>query len=481
MKSTKIVCTIGPASHSKKIIEEMARAGMNLVRMNFSHGSYSFHRKTIQASRDVSKKLERHIGILLDLQGPKIRTGKLAKETVELKQGDEVTLTIRDVEGDWNIMSVNYDRLPSEVKKSERILLDDGNIELRVIGLEQDSVRCKIINGGVIRSYRGVNLPESIISVQSVTKKDVADLDFGIENGVDFVALSFVRKPEDIQYLRMLMQERGTVLPIIAKIEKPEAIQNINGIIDEADGVMVARGDLGAETSPQDVPVLQKMIIRKCNQAGKPVITATQMLESMIVHPRPTRAEAADVANAIFDGSDAVMLSGETAMGEYPVRAVKTMAEIAQRAEEEINRREADGFSPRRKEIPESDNIADCMSYSATRLTELIYPRYIISFTLSGKTAALVSKYRPPVPVIAMSPNEEVLRRLSIYSSVYGVYIDHVSSTEQLLDRAEKIVVHKGFCREGDTVLFIGGVPVLAGEPTNMLKVHRVMLGQKNI
>ncbi len=459
----------------------MARAGMNLVRMNFSHGSYAFHRKTIQASRDVSQKLERHIGILLDLQGPKIRTGKLAKETVQLKQGDELTLTIRDVEGDWKIMSVNYDRLPEEVKEGERILLDDGNIELRVIGIEPDSVQCKIVNGGVIRSNRGVNLPESTISVQSVTQKDIADLSFGLENGVDFIALSFVRKAEDIQYLRMLMQERGTVLPIIAKIEKPEAILNIDGIIDEVDGIMVARGDLGAETSPQDVPVLQKMIIRKSNRAGKPVITATQMLESMIGHPRPTRAEAADVANAIFDGTDAVMLSEETAMGAYPVRTVRTMAEIAQRAEEEINKREDDGFSSRRKEIPELDYTADCVSYSATRLTELVHPRYIISFTLSGKTAALVSKYRPPVPIIAMSPNEKALRSLSIYSGVYGVYIDHVSSTEQLLDRAEKIVVRKGFCSEGDTVLFIGGVPVLAGEPANMLKVHRVMLGQKNI
>jgi len=481
MKSTKIVCTVGPASHTKRIIEEMACAGMNLVRMNFSHGSYSFHRRTIQISRDVSRRLERHLGILLDLQGPKIRTGKLVKEKIQLKRGSEVTLTTRDVEGDWNIMSVNYDRLPEEVKEGERILLDDGNIELRVVGIDQDSVRCRIINGGVIRSYRGINLPESAISVQSVTQKDIADLSFGLENGVDFFALSFVRKAEDIQYLRMLMQERGTVLPIIAKIEKPEAIQNIDAIINEADGIMVARGDLGAETSPQDVPIHQKMIIRKCNRAGKPVITATQMLESMIEHPRPTRAEAADVANAIFDGTDAVMLSGETAMGAYPVRAVKTMADIARRAEEEINRRKEDGFSEQPQEIPEPDDTADCVSYSATRLTGLMHPKYIISFTLSGKTAAFVSKYRPSVPIIAMSPNEQVLRRLSIYSGVYGVYIDHVSSTEQLLDRAEKIVVQRGYCREGDSVLFIGGVPVLAGEPANMLKVHRVMLGQKNI
>ncbi len=459
----------------------MARAGMNLVRMNLSHGSYAFHRKTIQVSRDVSRRLERHIGIVLDLQGPKIRTGKLAKETVQLKRGGEITLTTRDVEGDWNIMSVNYDRLPAEVKEGERILLDDGNVELRVVGIGGDSVRCRIVNGGVVRSYRGVNLPESAISVQAVTRKDIADLSFGLENGVDFFALSFIRKAEDIQYLRLLMLERGTVLPIIAKIEKPEAIRNIDGIIDEADGIMVARGDLGAETSPQDVPILQKMIIRKCNRAGKPVITATQMLESMIEHPRPTRAEAADVANAIFDGTDAVMLSGETAMGAFPVRAVKTMAEIAQRAEEEINKRKRDGFSVQPQEIPEPDETADCVSYSATRLTELMNPKYIISFTLSGKTAALVSKYRPSVPVIAMSPNKDVLRKLSVYSGVYGVYIDHVSSTEQLLDTAEKIVVQKGYCREGDRVLFIGGVPVLAGEPTNMLKVHKVKLGQKNI
>jgi pyruvate kinase len=481
MKSTKVVCTIGPSSQNENRVRELADAGMNIARMNFSHGTHEYHDKTLKILARVRETLENPLGILLDLQGPKVRTGKLVKETVVLKKGDTIELTTLDVVGDWNILSVNYDRLPREVKGGERILLDDGSIELEVIDASEESIFCRILNGGTIRSYRGVNLPDTSLGIPSLTEKDREDLAFGLEREVDFFALSFVRRAADIGELREIMDKRGRVLPIVAKIEKPEAIRNIDEIIDAADAIMVARGDLGAETSPQDVPIFQKMIIGKCNRAGKPVITATQMLESMVGNPHPTRAEAADVANAIYDGTDAVMLSGETAIGQYPVQAARIMAEIANRVEGNRDTGTESLGRVRPQPTPGEMSVAEIMSLSATTIADLLDIRCIIGFTLTGRTAALTSKYRPRVPIIAMSPHEEVLRRLTVFWGVHGVVIDHVSSTEDLLDRAEEILVGKGLCSEGDQVLFIGGVPVLAGVQTNMLKVHRLKLGERNI
>jgi pyruvate kinase len=481
MKLTKIIATIGPQSHDDETISSMIASGMNVVRMNFSHGSYDFHLKTIETTRRVSRKMDVPIGILMDLQGPKLRTGALKKELVTLHRGDLIELTTEDIVGDWKKLSIEYARLPKEVKKGERILLDDGNIELRVEEVFAHGLRCRILNGGTIRSHRGVNFPESKISVSSITAKDRKDLAFGIEHGVDFVALSFVRSPKDITQLRALMRKAGRELPIVAKIEKPEAVENIDEIIVEADGIMVARGDLGAETSPQEVPILQKLIIGKCNVAGKPVITATQMLESMIKNPRPTRAEAADVANAIFDGTDCVMLSGETAVGDYPLQAVQVMDSIARRTEQEILRRKEQDEYVEPKRFPEKGNVFDNVSYHATRLADSLNVKFIVSFTLSGRTAALVSRYRPSVPIIAMSPSEEVLRRLSPLWGVYGMLIENVNTTEELFDRAEELLIESGICSEGDMVLMVGGVPVLANSPTNMIKVHRLKLGERNI
>jgi len=481
MKLTKIIATVGPQSHDEGTLSSMVACGMNVVRMNFSHGSYDFHRETVEMMRRVSKKMDVPIGILMDLQGPKIRTGSLRKETVTLHTGDMLELTTENIEGDWKKLSVNYDKIPKEVKEGERILLDDGAIELRVEKITNKGVICRILNGGTISSHRGVNLPDSRISVSALTDKDRKDLVFGIEQGVDFVALSFVRRAKDIVQLRDLMKKAGHELPVIAKIEKPEAVENIDEIIAESNGIMVARGDLGAETSPQEVPILQKLIIGKCNVAGKPVITATQMLESMIRNPRPTRAEAADVANAIFDGTDCVMLSGETAVGDYPLQAVQVMDNIARRTEDEIFRRKEQREYVEPKRIPEKDNVSDNVSYHATRLADLMHVKSIISFTLSGRTAALVSKYRPSAPIIAMSPSEEVLRRLSLLWGVHAMLIENVSSTEELFDRAEERLVKSGICKEGDMVLMVGGVPVLAHSPTNMIKVHRLKLGEKNI
>ena len=479
MKSTKIVCTIGPRSQKKDILVKMIKSGMNVARLNMSHGDYAFHKKSIDLIRQISKGLGMNIAIMIDLQGPKIRTGKLLKETVVLKKGALITLTSDDIIGDWNRLSVNYAELPKEATKGEKIYLDDGNIELKVVDINGNDILCKVMEGGVIRSYRGVNLPETKIKTPSLTEKDLEDLEFGLEQEIDFVALSFVRKSDDIYDLKERISKRNIDIPIVAKIEKPEAIKNIDSIIKATDSVMVARGDLGAETSPQDVPILQKMIISKCNNAGKPVITATQMLESMINHPRPTRAEASDVANAIFDGSDAVMLSGETALGDFPVESVRVMSNIARKVEE---------VQKKNKVYPEDfmlvknrNDVAMGVSYSASQLSALAKAKYIIAFTLSGRTALNISMYRPPVPILGMSPSSEILRKMSLYWGVYGVKIDKVSTTEELLDKAERILINQKFCKEDDTVIFIGGVPVMSNEPTNMVKVHRVKIGRKNI
>jgi pyruvate kinase len=479
MKSTKIVCTIGPSSHNEDTIAEMIKKGMNIARMNLSHGSHQFHSKTIEMTRNASKKLHEYTGILLDLQGPKIRTGKLEKEPVVLNRGDKITLTTEETHGDWTHLSINYSLLPGEAKIGERIFLDDGNIELNVVDIHEKSIVCSIVNGGVIRSFRGINLPDTKISTPALTEKDIKDLDFGLEMAVDYIALSFVRRPEDIIDLKERINKKRKDTPVVSKIEKPEAINNIDEIIEVSDAIMIARGDLGAETSPQEVPILQKMIIKKCNRAGKPVITATQMLESMVNHPRPTRAEASDVANAIFDETDAVMLSGETAIGEYPVESVKVMADIAKRTENEMNKDRS--FIRDKGKFSRGISVADSVCFSVYKITELLKPKLIVSFTMSGKTAVLMSKYRPPVPIIAMSPREEVLRRLSLYWGIRGVSIGMVQSTEELFNTAEELLIDNKLCEEDETVLFIGGVPVLAGKETNMMKVHKVNLQNKNI
>jgi len=480
-KSTKIIATLGPASQDEETIASMLKMGVNVVRLNLSHGNQELHLRCIEMFRRIERSLGVYAGILLDLQGPKIRTGRLKEEPVELKEGEIIDLTPEEVEGDERVLSINYRGLPGEVKKGDRILLDDGNIELRVVGLRDKRVRCLIMNGGIISSHRGVNLPDTTLRTAGITPKDKLDLLFGLDNGVDFVALSFVRSADDVKKLRKLMKDHGKVIPIIAKIEKREALKDIDGILNVSDGIMVARGDLGAETSPQEVPILQKMIIQKCNAAGKPVITATQMLESMIHKPRPTRAEAADVANAIIDGSDCVMLSGETAVGDYPVEAVKVMSEIALRTEKAMYSEPALTHITRTPCAPLAGDIASSLSNSAKGVADLLRPEYIVAFTLTGRTATLVSNARPSVPVIAMSPDEDVLRRLSIYWGVHGVYIERVSTSEELFNRAEQILISRGICREEDIVVIIGGIPVLAGTPTNMIKVHRLRLGEKNI
>ncbi len=472
MKSTKIVCTIGPGSQEESILLKLAEAGMDVARMNMSHGTYEFHKTTIENVRKVSKAKGKYIGILLDLQGPKIRTGKQSKDIIELKKGDNLKLTTEDITGNWEMLSINYKPLPDEAKPGEKILLDDGNIELKIKSIENRIINCTIINGGMIRSFRGINLPDTPLSTPALTEKDIEDLQFGLENNVDFIALSFVRQAEDIIGLRKRIEDYGKKGFIISKIEKPEAIENIDSIIEESDGIMVARGDLGAETSAQDVPILQKQIISKCNIAHKPVITATQMLESMITKPKPTRAEANDVANAIFDGTDAVMLSGETAMGEYPVEAVTVMSNIAERTEREINYSELTEKIYRKSGKP--DNREDAVCYSACTLCNTINPKYMVGFSLSGSTIKTLSKYRPSKPILAMSPNNNVLRLLSVYSGVYGIHVDMVESSDRLFDITDSILEEKGFCSQGDKIVAVSSMPLSGSSRTNMIKVHTI-------
>ncbi len=472
MKSTKIVCTIGPGSQDEKIMQKLAEAGMDIARLNMSHGSYDFHKTTISNIRKISKITGKFIGILLDLQGPKIRTGKQSKEVIELKKGASLKLTTEDIVGDWEMLSINYKPLPEEAKPGEKILLDDGNIELKIKSIDNRIITCEVMNGGLIRSFRGINLPDTPLSTPALTEKDIEDLDFGIENNVDFIALSFVRQPEDIISLRKKIEAKGKKAFIISKIEKPEAITNIDRIIEESDGIMVARGDLGAETSAQDVPILQKQIIYKCNTVHKPVITATQMMESMISKPKPTRAEANDVANAIFDGTDAVMLSGETAMGEYPVETVTVMTNIAERTEKEINYNEITEKLYNLSGKPE--DTADAVCYSACTLCNTINPKYMVGFSKSGRTIEDLSGYRPSKPILGMSPDESVLRRLTIFRGVYGIKIDMADSSDELFDHADKILTSKGFCSPGDKIVAVSSMPLTGQNRTNMIKIHTI-------
>ncbi len=474
MKSTKIVCTIGPASQKLDVMIKLVEAGMNVARLNMSHGSYEFHLETIKNIREAARRTGTFIGILLDLQGPKIRTGRQSKELIELKRGEKVKLTTEDIEGNWEILSINYKSLPEEAHPGEKILLDDGNIELKVLNIENRIITCSIVNGGTIRSFRGINLPDTVISTPSLTDKDIEDLAFGLENDVDFIALSFVRKADDIISLRKRIEAKGKDVFIISKIEKPEAIEHIDAIIDVSDGVMVARGDLGAETSPQDVPILQKQIIRKCNTANKPVITATQMLESMINKPRPTRAEANDVANAIFDGTDAVMLSGETAMGEFPVEAVTVMANIAERTEKEVDYNSfAEGLY---NSTGEYHDDAEAVCYAGCTLCNTVDTRYIAGFSLSGNTLKKISKYRPVKPILGMSPHESILRRASLFWGVHGVKIHQVESTDELLKHTNSVLMDMKLCKPGDRIVTVSGTPLHRGVHTNMVKIHTVKI-----
>jgi pyruvate kinase len=465
-RHSKIVCTIGPASRSPRIIEQLLHAGMDVARLNFSHSSHAEHAQSIALLRSAAVKLEKPIAILADLQGPKIRTGPLAgKAPVQLQSGQRFIITTARVLGDSTRVSTIFRPLPREVHRGDRILLSDGLIELRVEQVRGQEVICQVVNGGALGEHKGINLPGVQLRVPALTPKDREDLVFALKHGANYIAVSFVRGPEDVVLAKTLIRRAGKDTPVIAKLEKPEAIENLDAILRVADGVMVARGDLGVEMNPERVPVVQKTIIARARQFRRPVITATQMLESMTENPRPTRAEASDVANAIFDGSDAVMLSAETASGKYPVEAVSMMARIIEEAEASI----AEFARPAPQEkLKVAETVAELVCHASREL----HMKVIAVFTHSGFTARLVSRYRPLVPIVAFSPEAETRRRMALIWGVRPRSIPNVRKVDGLAAVAEKRLLEEKLVRKGDVIGIVAGTPMGIRGTTNFMKFH---------
>src|SRR5436190_6793031 len=453
-RKAKIVCTLGPASSSPAVVRELIRGGMDVARLNFSHGTHEEKAKLIATIREVAASECKAICILQDLQGPKIRTGRLKYRTpIALKAGSRVTITPKDVAGTNSIISTTFKTLAREVQPGARILLSDGLIELRVRSIQGDDVECEVVNGGLLGEHKGINLPGTVVSVPSLTEKDEKDLEFGLAHAVDMVAVSFIRTAADVQAVREKIKEfRGDVW-VIAKLEKPQAIEHLEEILEISDGVMVARGDLGVEMPPEKVPIIQKHVIRRAAAWRKPVITATQMLESMIENPRPTRAEASDVANAIFDGSDAVMLSAETASGKYPREAVSMMARIIEEAEASIKE-----FS--RPATQEKLKVAETVAELVCHASRELHMKLIVVFTHSGFTARLISRYRPLVPIAAFSPEAETRRRLALLWGVVPLEIPDLRKVDQLAEISEKRLLEEKLVRKGDVIAIVAGTPM---------------------
>ncbi len=470
MRRTKIVATIGPASSEEAVLERLVAAGATVFRLNFSHGSHEDHARMFSTIRHVARKRGEAVAILQDLSGPKIRTTRVAApEGIPIATGSSIVITNDEgFVGTPLRIGTTYHLLPRDVKTGDTILLDDGNLELRVIGTTQSEVRCLVIHGGALKSNKGMNLPGVTLSTPALTEKDRADLAFGLSLGVDFVALSFVRRAEDLREAKDLIRSLGGDAPLIAKIEKREAINNLPSILDEADGVMVARGDLGVEMSTEEVPTLQKRIIAMANAAGKPVITATQMLESMVDHPRPTRAEASDVANAILDGTDAVMLSAETASGSFPVESVETMARIARYTEENDEFR-----SPVRLAGSSVSAVARALARVASVVALELQAPWIMVFTETGATARHVSGYRPRARIAGLTPSEKVHRQLALHWGVIPILLPAVGDTEGLILSGEQALLDGGYVTPGDRIVVLAGQSHTAGA-TNFLKIHTV-------
>ncbi|VEF47337.1 pyruvate kinase [Bacillus freudenreichii] len=473
MKKTKIVCTIGPASESPDLLQQLIEAGMNVARLNFSHGTQEEHRERIINIRKAAKEAGKEIGILLDTKGPEIRTHDMDNGAIELETGQPLAVSMNEVVGTAEKISVTYDGLINDVHVGSKILLDDGLIELEVTGIkkENNEILTKVLNNGILKNKKGVNVPGVSVNLPGITEKDAKDILFGVEQGVDFIAASFVRRASDVLEIRQLLETNGSPhLNIIPKIENQEGVDNINEILEVSDGLMVARGDLGVEIPAESVPMVQKRLIKKCNEAGKPVITATQMLDSMQRNPRPTRAEASDVANAIFDGSDAVMLSGETAAGAYPVEAVRTMSNIALEAEKALNYKEILSYLSKNNEHNMMDAICQSVAHTAINLGV----NAIVAPTESGHTARMISKYRPKAPIVAVTSSVEVTRRLTLVWGVSPQVGEKVTTTDEMLDLAVTESLNSGIVKHGDSIIITAGVPVGEAGTTNLMKVHVV-------
>ena len=470
-RRAKIVCTLGPASNTESMIRDLMRCGMDVARLNFSHGTHEEHARVIERLRKVAKAEHRTICILQDLQGPKMRTGRLKERMpVMLKAGTKVVITTREELGTSTLISTSFQALPQEVGPGSRILLSDGKLSLEVLSVKGRDIVCEVIDGGLLAENQGINLPGAVTSVPSLTDKDHKDLQFGLKHGVDIIAVSFVRSAADVSEVKRIIGLHKCDTPVVAKLEKPQAIDNLEEILEVADAVMVARGDLGVEVPPEKVPVIQKHVIRRAQYWRKPVITATQMLESMIQNPRPTRAEASDVANAIYDGSDAVMLSGETASGKYPLESVNMMARIIVETETNILQSPALRRRSERREL----SISEAICESVAHVAEDLNMRAIAVYTESGNTARLISKYRPRTPIFAFAHNPPVCQRLNLYWGVRPVLTSEKRSVETMVELADAQLLKAGIVVPGDIVGVVAGTHTGSGS-TNLIRLHRVV------
>ncbi len=471
MRKTKIVATLGPVSHTYETIYELIEAGMDVARLNFSHGTHQDHKKTIELIRKASAILKKPVAILQDLQGPKIRTGKLKDgKSVDLVKGQSFFITTRDIVGDAKGVSTSYKSMADDVKPGCHIFLSDGLIDLNVLEVKGQDVICEVLHGGNLGEHQGINLPGSNISSPSVTEKDLEDLHYGLKQDIDYVAISFVRKPQDVLDVKNLIKEKGLDIPVVAKLERQEAIDNLEAILDVADVVMVARGDLGVELPPEQVPLLQKRIIREANERAVPVITATQMLDSMISHPRPTRAETSDVANAILDGSDAVMLSGESANGMYPLESVQMMAKIAEFVE--TNTPNLNQHKKRFNRINDKKSVACAIGAAVNAIENDFDISAIWVHTMTGSTAKLISHFRPKPPTYAFTPNVKILNRLCLLWGIIPFKTDFYDNYQAFEKSVYPVIKERDLAKNGDVVVMTGGFPIGNYGPTNFLKIE---------
>ncbi len=467
-RRTKIVCTIGPASSSREALDRLVAAGMDVARLNFSHGTHAEHAQVVRAIREGEADWGRSITILQDLQGPKVRLGTFVGGQATLVTGERFTLTVKSVKGTASRSSINHPEFLAELKPGDQVWMDDGMIQLTVEKVEDGEAHCRVTSGGPVADHKGVSLPRLPLPVSCLTPKDRDDLRFGIEHGVDYVAVSFVRSAADIQEVRKFLHEQGANLPIVAKLERAEVVANLASILTLVDAVMVARGDLGVEVPLEEIPVIQKDVIRQARLGKVPVIVATQMLESMVNHTRPTRAEVSDVATAIFDGADAIMLSAETATGQHPVETVEVMARIAERAERAMP------SSGAARQRPEAYGFPEAVAEAACQAARLLHAKAIVAFTQSGFTARLISQDRPDVPIVALTPFPEVQRRLGLFWGVSSRLVHKVETTDEMIEEIESTLLADGTVRNNDVLIIISGAPMWVTGTTNLLKFHRV-------
>ncbi|MEV4868648.1 MULTISPECIES: pyruvate kinase [Streptomyces] len=470
MRRAKIVCTLGPATDSYEQIKALVEAGMDVARLNLSHGIYADHETRYERVRKAAEETGRNVGILADLQGPKIRLGTFREGPVLLERGDDFTITVDDAEGDRHICGTTYPGLAADVTKGERILVDDGRVTLEVTEVDGPRVRTIVIEGGMVSDHKGLNLPGVAVSVPALSDKDVHDLRWAIRTGADIIALSFVRSAHDIEDVHRIMDEEGCRLPVIAKIEKPQAVANLDGIVAAFDGIMVARGDLGVEMPLETVPIVQKRAIKLAKRNAKPVIVATQMLDSMIDASRPTRAEASDVANAVIDGTDAVMLSGETSVGKYPVETVKTMGRIVRAAEEDVLAKGLPPLTERSKPRTQGGSVAR----AAAEMGDFLGAKFLVAFTQSGDTVRRLSRYRSPIPLLAFTPEPATRSQLNLTWGVETFLGPMVQTTDEMVDQVDEYLLRIGRCRKGDMVIITAGSPPGVAGTTNLVRVHHI-------